>query len=276
MGQNWTYQTSTPMKNIILITLIFFNTNLFAQLIAKDGLPSLRDKKVLIVYGGWLGHKPKSYVDKIKPWLEGQGAIVTLSDSLNIYTNEKVMAETDLIIQSWTMDRITAKQAKGLINAVKNGAGIAGCHGGLADSFRENVGYQFMIGGQWVAHPGGQFEYTVHVPDSDDPIVKGLKDFNIKTEQYYMHIDPNVKVLATTQFKGDHNYWIEGAVMPVAWKKHYGKGRVFYLSLGHNPKDFEVKEAWEMLKRGFRWAGGSRYQSRENLMYPVYSVGKEK
>ena len=85
-----------------------------------------------------------------------------------------------------------------------------------------------------------------------------------------MHVDPNVKVLATTTFSGEHAEWIDGATMPVVWKKTYGKGRVFYTSLGHVAKDFDVPEALEILKRGIRWAALSKYEPKEEWLSPVY------
>jgi type 1 glutamine amidotransferase len=168
------------------------------------------------------------------------------------------------------MGKISQEQEKGLLEAVRGGVGLAGTHGGLGDSFRDNTEYQYMVGGQWVAHPGGEIDYSVQVTDHDDAITKGVGDFKIHSEQYYMHVDPNVKVLATTTFNGDHNSWIDGAVMPVVWKKYYGKGRVFYISVGHTPKDFDIPEAMEILRRGIRWASGSKYEPYEKWMSPVY------
>ncbi|NME68085.1 ThuA domain-containing protein [Flammeovirga aprica] len=262
----------TRIKIIIVSLLILLGLHGYAQNEEKEALPSLKGKKVLIVYGGWKGHKPKEYVDKIVPLLEAQGAKITLSDSLGVYTQEKVMKETDLIIQSWTMDKISKEQAKALTTAVKNGTGFAGCHGGMADAFRNDVEYQYMVGGQWVAHPGNKRDYQVNITAKNDPVVKGLKDFSVSTEQYYMHVDPNVKVLATTTFSGEHNSWIKGAVMPVAWKKYYGNGRVFYLSIGHAPEDFDVEPALKILMRGFQWAGGSKYNASKNLVEPIYAT----
>lgn len=253
-----------------IILALFVAGNTSAQKLDADGLPSLKGKRVLIVYGGWKGHSPKEFVDKISPWLKQEGAIITLSDSLEIYTHKPTMDEADLIIQSWTMDKITRPQANGLLQAIKNGTGFAGCHGGTGDSFRDNVDFQYMVGGQWVSHPGRKYEYKVDITNSGDPVSKGLSDFNIHTEQYYMHVDPNVKVLATTTFNGDHDDWINSAVIPVAWKKYFSKGRVFYLSIGHAPKNFDVPEAWALLTRGIRWASGSKYQPTEDLLSPVY------
>lgn len=237
---------------------------------AEEQLPSLKGKKILMVWGGWKGHFPKELTDKIVPYLKEQGAIVTVSDSLGVYTNKEIMDNTDLIFQSFTMSKISREQEKGLLEAVKNGVGFAGTHGGIGDSFRENTEYQFMVGGQWVAHPGGVINYTVEITDKNDPLTKGVKDFQIKSEQYYMHVDPNVKVLATTTFTDEHADWIDGAVMPVVWKKTYGKGRVFYISVGHTPADFDIDSSWEILTRGIKWASGSKYAQKEEWVSPVY------
>jgi uncharacterized protein len=171
-----------------------------------------------------------------------------------------------------SLTSITKEQEKGLIEAVeKNGTGLAGWHGGLCDAFRNNVDYQYMTGGQWVAHPGGYVDYTVNIIDKKDDVTKGLKDFPMKSEQYYMHVDPNVKVLATTRFNGNVNSWINGCVMPVTWKKMHGKGRIFYTSVGHNLDHIKVQpDAVEMLKRGIRWASGSKYEPVEKWLSPVY------
>jgi len=263
---------SKPLRKlfgaILLIALCV--TTATAQSKSDDGLPSLKGKKILMVWGGWKGHSPKEITEKIVPYLKEQGALVTISDSLGVYTNKEIMDNTDMIFQSWTMGKITNEQSKGLLEAVKNGAGIAGVHGGLGDSFRENTEFQFMVGGQWVAHPGGIYDYTVEITDHKDLVTKGLKNFKIKSEQYYMQVDPNVKVLASTTFKGDPDPWIEGAVIPVAWKKTYGKGRVFYISVGHVPENFDIPAAWEMLTRGIKWASASKYEPKEKWMSPVY------
>lgn len=241
-----------------------------ADSVPPDDLPSLKGKKILMVWGGWKGHEPEQFTNKLKPILEKAGALVTVSDSLGIYANKKIMSSVDLIIQNWTMGKITGEQEKGLLEAVKNGAGLAGFHGGLGDSFRESTAYQFMTGGQWVAHPGGVIDYTVEITDPNDPVTRGIKNFKVHSEQYYMHVDPNVKVLATTTFDGEHNDWIEGAVIPVVWKKTYGKGRVFYLSVGHVVKDLDTPEVMEILIRGIKWASGSRNLPEEKWMSPVY------
>lgn len=211
-------------------------------------------KKALMVWGGWMGHEPDQCAAIFKPFLESKGYKVLLFDNLDAYLDKEMMMSLDLIVPVWTMGTITNEQENGLLDAVKSGIGIAGWHGGMGDSFRNNVNYQFMVGGQWVAHPGGVIDYKVNITKKDDPLVQGLSDFAMHSEQYYMHTDPSNEVLATTTFNGDHAYWIDGTVMPVVWKRTYGKARVFYTSLGHVAKDFEVPEALEIVKRGMLWA----------------------
>jgi len=111
-----------------------------------------------------------------------------------------------------------------------------------------------MVGGQWVAHPGNIIDYRVNVVDHEGPVTAGLEDFRMRSDQYYVHVDPSNKVLATTTFSGEHVPWIEGNVIPVVWKRRWGKGRVFYSSLGHVAIDFEVGEAKAPVERGMPWA----------------------
>lgn len=211
-------------------------------------------KKALIVYGGWEGHEPKLCTEIFAPMLRERGYDVTLSDTLDIYLNQEFMQGLDLIVPIWTMGTITKEQEKGLLNAVASGVGIAGWHGGMADAFRNNTDYQWMVGGQWVAHPGNIIDYEVNIIDHDDPITAGLSDFKMHSEQYYMHVDPSNQVLATTTFSGEYAHWVKGTVMPVVWKRMWDKGRVFYSSLGHVARDFNVPEAKEIQIRGMMWA----------------------
>ena len=201
---------------------------------------------------------------------EGRRSRCDSFDSLDAYLKYDLKKDIDLVVQAWTMGQIEGNQENALLEAVRGGVGLAGWHGGLGDSFRNNTEYQFMVGGQWVAHPGGVIDYRVNIIDHDDPLTKGLSDFEMHSEQYYVHVDPNVKVLATTTFNGQHADWIDGNIVPVVWKKYYGRGRVFYSSLGHVADDFKVPQALEIQKRGIIWASQSKYETREELLQPVY------
>ena len=211
-------------------------------------------KSALMVWGGWAGHEPRQCVELFAPYLRGEGYNVRVADTLDVYCDPALMRSLDLIVQVWTMSTISAEQEQGLLSAVEHGAGFAGWHGGMADAFRNSPNYQFMVGGQWVAHPGNIIDYGVHIVNHSDPITAGLADFRMHSEQYYMHVDPSNDVLATTTFDGKYTPWIAGTTIPVVWKRPWGAGRVFFSSLGHVVKDFDVPEAREIAQRGMRWA----------------------
>ncbi len=211
-------------------------------------------KKALIVWGGWEGHEPKKCADIFAPALRERGFEVEVSDTLDSYLDTELMLALDLVVPIWTMGTISKEQEKGLLDAIGSGVGLGGWHGGMADSFRNNTTYQWMVGGQWVAHPGNIIDYTVNITNHDDPITAGINDFQMHSEQYYMHVDPANQVLATTTFNGDHASWVAGTVMPVVWKRMWQQGRVFYSSLGHVASDFNVAEAKEIQLRGMVWA----------------------
>jgi type 1 glutamine amidotransferase len=213
-------------------------------------------RKAFISWGGWEGHEPRQTAEIFQRVLGEDGFEVTLSDSLAPLADRAFLDEVDLIVPVWTMSSIEPEQEAGLLRAIKKGTGCAGWHGGLGDSFRANTEFHFMTGGQFTCHPGGIIDYTVNVADPRDPIMAGIDDFQVHSEQYYMHVDPAIEVLATTTFSGEHGRvdWIEDVVMPVVWKKRYGSGRVFYSALGHVASDFEVPEAKEIMRRGCLWA----------------------
>lgn len=214
-------------------------------------------RKALIVWGGWDGHEPKPVSEILDAALKAKGFETEVSDTLDAYKDEEKLKGLDLIVPIWTMGHITNEQLNPLLNAVKSGVGLGGCHGGMCDSFREATEYQFMTGGQWVSHPGNDgVEYTVKITDHDHFITKGLKDFPVKSEQYYMHTDPANKVLATTRFPvADGPHVKNGEFdMPVVWTRYYGEGRVFYCSLGHVANVVRMPETLEIMTRGLLWA----------------------
>lgn len=211
-------------------------------------------KKALFVYGGWEGHEPEKTANRFAGILRGHGYDVDMETTLDAFSDAERMATYDLIVPVYTQSTITKEQEAGLLGAVKAGAGIGGWHGGMGDAFRNNTEYQFMCGGQWVAHPGNIIDYDVNIIVHDDPITEGLGDFSMHSEQYFLHVDPSNEVLVTTTFTGEHAPWIDGTVMPVAWKRKYGEGKVYYCSLGHVDADFEVPEAQTLVERGLLWA----------------------
>lgn len=210
-------------------------------------------RRALIVWGGWEGHEPRQGAEVVRVMLEDEGFEVSLANSTSAFADPELHG-LSLIVPIYTMSRIEKSEVQNLTAAVEGGVGLAGFHGGMCDAFREAVDYQFMCGGQWVAHPGNIIDYRVDVADPDDPVMAGIGSFAYRSEQYYMHVDPSNHVLATTTFNGEHAAWIDGVVMPVAWKRRHGTGRVFYSSLGHVASEFEVPEMRTILHRGLLWA----------------------
>lgn len=213
-------------------------------------------KKALIFYGGWSGHTPYETALTFEKMLKEEGYDVTLSDTLDCLNNYEEISDIDLFVPDWTMGEISGVQASNISKAVSEGAGIAGCHGGMCDAFRNCPDWQFMTGAQWVAHPGnGEVTYRVEMK-SGSIFTEGLSDFSYKGEQYYLHVDPAVTVHATTLFPvSDGEYSANGTItMPVIFTKKWGKGNVFYFSIGHSFKDFEIPQANTIIRRGFLWA----------------------
>ncbi len=232
-------------------------------------------KKALIFQGGWDGHEPQLTSKRFASMLEKNGWEVTISDTLECLRDREALMELDLIVACWTMGEIEGELSRNVAYAVSHGVGLAGCHGGMCDSFRNDTEWQFMTGGQWVSHPGGDgVEYMVNICHGSSPITEGIEDFPVKSEHYYLHIDPAIEVLATTRFPLINYYHASNKIvdMPVAWTKFWGAGRVFYTSLGHHDDVFDNSpSAAVLMERGMLWAGeGKAYAAAHGITGEKY------
>ena len=213
-------------------------------------------KRALITWGGWPGHEPDKVAALFAAVLRDAGFEVEVTDTLACFDDKAALEALALIVPVWTMSTIEKERTQNVADAVAGGVGLAGCHGGMCDAFRNDVLWQFMTGAQWVAHPGNDgIEYRVRMV-SDDPLVAGIGDFDVRTEQYYLHVDPAVKVHAVCDFPlVDGPHAANGPVaMPVAFTKLWGKGRVYYNALGHQADVIDHGPAREMIRRGTLWA----------------------
>jgi len=212
-------------------------------------------KKALVFYGGWKGHQPLEVSVHFEAILKQEGFEVTRHDNMECLDDGEALKALHLIVPIWTCGEIDGKRSKNVLKAVESGVGLAGCHGGMCDAFRKDVDWQFMTGGNWVAHPGNSTTYPV-VIKTDSDLLKGLPNITVTSEQYYLHVDPAVKVHATTPFPiADGPHTVNGKVdMPVVWTKGWGKGRVYYNALGHSADMFDEPTTREMMRRGFNWA----------------------
>ncbi len=213
-------------------------------------------KRALITWGGWDGHQPDKVAAVFAGLLRAEGFAVEVADTLACFDDAAALLGFDLIVPVWTMSAIAKEQSQAVADAVEAGVGLAGCHGGMCDSFRADVVWQFMTGAQWVAHPGNDgVDYRVRMV-GDDPLVAGIADFDVKTEQYYLHVDPAVKVHAVCDFPvTDGPHAANGPVaMPIGFTKLWGKGRVYYNALGHHADVIDHGAPYEMIRRGMLWA----------------------
>jgi hypothetical protein len=237
--------------------------------------------KAALFVGGWEGHAPTAFADWYEALLRENGFTVVVHDTLEPLADPAGMADVDLITPIWSSARsghreefgnMTAEQEKGLLTLIGAGCGLAGWHGHMGDAFRDRPTYHFLIGGQFVAHPPGwpdnlqpeedYIDYDVTICKPDHPLVRGIRSFRIRSEQYYMLTDPSNEVLATTTFSGEHLWWIEGTVIPVTWTRRWDKGRVFYCSIGHELRDLKLPQVSEMIRRGAIWAAEGRQAAR--------------
>jgi type 1 glutamine amidotransferase len=233
-------------------------------------------KKALIFQGGWDGHEPQLTSKRFAGLLEKNGIASEIYDDHSCFADYEKLLTYDLIVACWTGGDLNGEHSRNISEAVARGVGLAGCHGGMCDAFRNDTNWQFMTGGQWVSHPGGDgVEYTVNIRRGTSPIVEGLEDFTVKSEHYYLHVDPAIEVLATTRFPNANvNYYHSANKpidMPVAWTKYWGLGRVFYCSLGHHDDVFDNSPSAQMLmERGMLWAS----QGKEYLIASGADVEK--
>ena len=220
----------------------------------------MSDRKALIVWGGWSGHEPDRVADFFNEILQAEGFETEVSNTLDAFCDESKLFGLNLIVPIWTMGEISPEQRNPVSKAVsEHGVGLAGCHGGMCDAFRNDTEWQFMTGGQWVAHPGNDgVRYAVNLrKDKPHPIIDGLSDFDVVSEQYYLHVDPGIDVLATCDFPtagSDGPHTGNPCRMPQVWTKMYGKGRVYYNALGHQRSVLEQPMPRELIRRGCLWA----------------------
>lgn len=215
-------------------------------------------KKAFFLYGGWPGHTPY----QVARWASGllhdmDFDVIEVQDPFRL---EDDLTAYDLVVLGWTQAQTTEDlsdaQEESLLSAAAQGVGIAGWHG-MAASFRASLKYGLLIGGSFLEHPGGEatpVPYPVNIVDSAHPVTAGVENFTAASEQYYMQVDPNNHVLATTRFSGEHIPWLEGTEMPVAWTKTWGQGRVFYCAIGHTLADLQAPPVTRLVAQGLRWA----------------------
>ncbi|HEY8589856.1 MAG TPA: ThuA domain-containing protein [Naasia sp.] len=236
----------------------------------EEARPAAAPRRALVVRGGWDGHAPVEATELFIPHLEASGFTVERADSPRPYADAALMASIDLIVQCVTMSTITEDEFRGLEAAVRGGAGLAGWHGGIADSYRATSDYLHLVGGQFATHPakadptpgetGASRNYVRHTIEmlpsaAEHPITTGIGDFQLETEQYWVLADDYNDVLATTTHPaGPGTPWTRPVTCPAIWTRSWGRGRVFVATPGHDLQTLSHPSVRTIIERGLLWA----------------------
>jgi type 1 glutamine amidotransferase len=216
--------------------------------------------QALIISGGWEGHDPAGIAQAFAEIIDQHGLAVQIAHDLAVLDDPQFLTDMRVMVPVWTGGELSKTRAENISAAVAAGTAMAGCHGGMCSAFHGCKKWSFITGGVFIEHPGDILDYRVTVRDREHPIMRGISDFAITTEQYYMHIDPAVHVLATTRFPspgGAGPHESNGPVdMPVVWTKYWGRGRIFYTSIGHDLQVLMADPHGTILRRGIAWALG--------------------
>jgi hypothetical protein len=210
-------------------------------------------KRALVVWGGLELHEPEKGAEVLRAMLEAEDFAVTVTGDYAALGAEDI-GEYDLVMPQITGGELDRETSIRFCAAIEAGTGLAAFHHGLATSFQSNARMRFLAGCTFATHPGDIITYRVDPKVLHDPIMAGIEPFEHTSEQYYMHVDPQVEVLATTTFSGEHAFWKRNVQMPVVFKNVYGGGRLFYTALGHKPAELERPEIRTILRRGMLWA----------------------
>jgi uncharacterized protein len=221
---------------------------------------SAAPRRALIVRGGWEGHSPVETTELFLPALRAAGFAIEVADSLDAYCDAEKLAATDLVVQCWSegaqVEELSKEQSAGLVGAVAAGTGFAGWHGGVLAAFRD-PDYLRMVGGLFLFHPPEFLTYKVAIATehADHPIVAGLTDFDVHSEQYWMLSDARNTVLATTVVEPGDGGQGDGSVpMPAVWTRRWGAGKVFVSAIGHRVEDLCAPSVRTLTERGLLWA----------------------
>jgi len=210
-------------------------------------------KKALVVWGGLELHEPEAGALIVRDILAGEGFDVNVTGDYTALGGSDV-GSYDLIVPQITGGELDRENSIRFCAAIEAGTGLAAFHHGIATTFPGNARMRFLGGCTFATHPGDVISYRVDPLKTDDPIMQGISSFEHTSEQYFLHVDPSVEVLATTTFSGEHAFWKKDVAVPVVYKSAFGHGRVFYTALGHKPAELEKSEIMTILHRGLLWA----------------------
>jgi len=197
-------------------------------------------KSILIIWGGWQGHDPQGVAEKLANILTDHRYQVDVRSDLGVLINENLKTY-DVLIPIWSCGIASPIYIQPLLEAIESGLGLVTWHGGI--NWFDQADYYDLIGAYYLRDTPVE-SYSVQL--EDHAFTKGLTDFDIKSETYYMLVNPMNTLLATTSCKGHR--------LPLMWTKTYGAGRVFYSSLAHDLDQLFMPDHLSILLRAIEWA----------------------
>jgi type 1 glutamine amidotransferase len=156
---------------------------------------------------------------------------------------------------------------KAFLKSIKDGKGFVGFHCAsdtfhVGDHFekqspKERDPYINMLGGEFIIH-GSQQPATMKVVDPHFPGAEGLGQSFSKTEEWYSlkNFGKDLHVILVNETDGMHDKPYERPAYPATWIHNYGKGRVFYTSMGHREDVWTSPEFQSITVGGISWALG--------------------
>ncbi len=179
--------------------------------------------------------------------------------------HERLKAEAaqkyDVILLYDLWQDISEEAKADFVSLLKSGKGLVATHHCIA-SYQKWDEYTKIIGGKYhlepykvngVEKPASTYKHDVnlkvHVVDSNHPITKGMKDFEIMEETYgKFTVEPGVRPLLTTT---------EPTCGPIiGWEHKYGNSKVAYIMLGHDGKAFQNPNYRQVIRQTIFWAAG--------------------
>jgi type 1 glutamine amidotransferase len=161
---------------------------------------------------------------------------------------------------------LSPQQKKDLLAFIHDdGKGFIGLHS-ATDTFYEWAEYGEMIGGYFKEHPWGVFQAPVIVEDPNFPGMQGFpREFVFNDEMYQERNFSRDKTHVIARLDGSKLDLSNPRVMPehradrdfpIIWAKTYGKGRVYYNTLGHREETWDRKDVQTMYLEAIKWTMG--------------------
>ena len=224
---------------------------------------------------------------KIMGQKTGAYEVAVCTDDYSIFTPEKLRQFDVVCLNNTTHLKFnpnqTPERCKALMDFVKNGKGIVGVHAGT-DNFYDWPEAMEMMGGKFTGHPwGGGGTWAIKIDEPDHPLMAAFRGKGFKINDEIYRTDPPLysrskqRVLMSLDMSDPATKNARGvkpsdADTGITWIKTWGKGRIFYCSLGHNNHIFWNPAILQHYLDGIQFALGD--YKVDTTPKPIVSTGK--